>query len=222
MSDYPNNYDDSSALATTEDLQAAIMTLQHMVGTGLQKLTPPPGLSDWTVFNQGSTTIEDYRGNIRLAFPANTALGIRGIRRDAPSTPYKITAGLRWMPSSQDGSHVCLGWRDSIGGKLAVIRCRRAATPTINSSKYTSETAFSADYANHAVSWVTGQPLVWLQIEDDGTNRKVRYSNDGINFITLHSVGRSDFLTGDQIVFGLDSSGGAAECYAVLQHYEEA
>ena len=40
---------------------------------------------------------------------------------------------------------------------------------------------------------------MWFQIADDNTNRICSISQDGQNFDTFHSVGRTDFLTADQI-----------------------
>jgi hypothetical protein len=39
---------------------------------------------------------------------------------------------------------------------------------------------------------------LFLQIGDDGTNRLVKFSADGQNFETFHSIGRTDFLTADE------------------------
>jgi len=189
----------------------------------MRAVTPPAALSGWTVLNQGGSTIEDYRGGIRVVIPTSTAAGIRGFHKTAPSAPYSVTVGLLWMPAATDGAHVCAGWRQSSDGKLAVIRLRRANPPEAVSTKYTDESTFSANYTTHGVGWMPQGPLLWLQFEDDNSNRIVRYSTDGLNWVQLHTVGRTDFLTGDQLVFGLDNNGStASSAYAVLLHWAQA
>lgn len=187
------------------------------------KLTPPDALMNWTVLNQEEATIEDYRGAIRIVIPVDTAAGIRGFRKTAPSAPYVVTVGLMWMPAATDGSHVCAGWRQSSDGKLAVIRLMRQDSSGARSTKYTDESTISADYPGaQTVAWMTG-PIHWLQLEDDTSNRIVRYSTDASNWIQLHSVDRTDFLIGDQIVFGLDTNGSTVcGAYAVLVHWSQA
>jgi len=46
-------------------------------------------------------------------------------------------------------------------------------------------------------------PCLWFRITDDGTNRICHVSGDGQHFITIHSVGRTDFLTADEVFFGV-------------------
>jgi hypothetical protein len=44
-------------------------------------------------------------------------------------------------------------------------------------------------------SGATGTGLFCMAMVDDGANRKEKYSFDGKNWITYHSVGNTDFLT---------------------------
>jgi hypothetical protein len=80
----------------------------------------------------------------------------------------------------------------------------------MGSRKYTNATTYSADYALiSAISRVS--PLVlWLRIADNGTNRICSFSMDGENFIDFHSIGRTDFLTADEVGFFIDPYDGAA------------
>lgn len=187
------------------------------------KMTPPPALSNWSLLNQGAATIEDFRGGVRINIPASTAAGIRGFYKAAPARPYKITVAFYCIPGQSDGSHCCFGWRQSSNSALAVIRLRRANPVTLNSSKYTNETTFSAEYVSGGVNAqpFLGSAVLWLQFEEDNTKRYVRYSTDGLQFVELHSVTRTDFLTADQVMFGLDSNGAASGCYAVLLSWKE-
>ena len=187
----------------------------------LSKLTPPPALSNWTVLNQSSSTIEDYRGGIRIVLPASLAGGIRGFYKSAPSTPYTATFGFIGVHNNYDGAQICAGWRESSSGKMAVIRYRRESTPTVRSGKYSDVSTLSADYTTQYYSTLSMGAMIWFQISDDGANRSVSLSNDGLNWVLLHSVGRTDYCTGDQIIFGADTGAGALGGYAVLLSYLE-
>ncbi len=186
----------------------------------LFKFTPPIALSNWTIENQGTATVEDFRGAIRFVCPASLATGIRGIYKTAPSTPYTISAAFNWCPAIIDGCLVCLGFRQSSDGKMATIRLRRESTRMVYSGKWTDYDSFSANYTSASFNWLGGNVL-FLQITDDGTNRIVSVSVDGINWIPLHSVGRTDFLTADQVMFGVDNYGGSSGSYAVLLSWIE-
>ena len=65
-------------------------------------------------------------------------------------------------------------------------------------------------------------PMLWIQIADDGSNRTTSISIDGLNFVQTHSVSRTDFLTGDQLVFGIDSNGSSSPSYVALWHFATA
>ena len=69
--------------------------------------------------------------------------------------------------------------------------------------KFSSATAFSANYTS--IGWLAAAG-VWLQITDDGTNRKCLASNDGINYAQIHSIGRTDYLTADEVGFYVNNN----------------
>ncbi len=180
-------------------------------------LTPPPVLSNWTKLNQSTSTMSDAGNGILISLPA-IAAGMRAIYKTAPSTPYTFTVFCKGILNETAGSHVCFGWRESSSGKMVVIRYR-AADQSIRSSKYTNETTFSAEYVTKATTGISINAGLWFRINDDTTNRNVSISADGINFVTWHTVGRTDFCTGDQIVFGIESNGSSSPSYVQLMSY---
>jgi hypothetical protein len=187
----------------------------------LAKLTPPPALANWTKLNQSSATMADSKGAVVITLPA-IATGMRAIYKSAPSTPYTATFGFLGIHNDVDGAHIFVGFRESSSGKLAVCKYRREAAPTIRSSKYTNETTFSADYNSKNFAALSMGPMLWIQVADDGTNRTCAVSIDGINFVQTHTIGRTDFLTADQLVFGIDSNGSSSPSYAALWHFAAA
>lgn len=151
---------------------------------------------DFAWVNQDTATLTDHGA---LLLKPNGSAGFNLRAKTAPSTPYTVTAAFLVNPAS---ATVSIGFRQSSDGKLAILRMI-GATGGWNwrSSKYTNPTTFSADYSTTSI---TGQllSLVWFQIADNGTNRIIRYSNDGQHWTDHHSVGRTDFLTADQVVWG--------------------
>jgi hypothetical protein len=64
--------------------------------------------------------------------------------------------------------------------------------------------------------------MLWLRLEDDGTNRKAHYSIDGQVFRLLHSVGRTDYLTADEIGFCWEGNHASATFNGRLLSWKEA
>jgi hypothetical protein len=118
-----------------------------------------------------------------------------------------------------NGNGVIFGFRQSSDGKLAISRYLYLTSNNLmnlTSEKFTSATAFSASYSTEAI--LTYNPI-WVKVADNNTNRILSISPDGINWRDFHSVGRTDFLTADQIVFGV-STLSATEVNASLLSYE--
>lgn len=168
-------------------------------------LTKPPASSSFTWVNQGSATVTEEKDAIVLR--STTTSGSPNLRARtiaAPATPYTITALLQPGTIVKGNHSFGLLWRDSSGGGLVVFDLYTDGTDLVlRVSKYTSPTVFSADY--QAISaWTPWWPM-FLRIADNGTNRICSYSGDGQNFVQFHSVGRTDFITPDEIGFHINS-----------------
>jgi hypothetical protein len=130
--------------------------------------------------------------------------------RTIPAAPYVVTAAI--LPQLVFPANFVsfgLALRESGTGEIMTfgpVSDTGRGDPAgliMTATKFTNATTFSAHYtlvpANPpAAAWQMG-PCMWLQIEDDNTNRILRVSNDGRHFKQLFSVGRTDFLTPDQI-----------------------
>ena len=166
-------------------------------------LTPPiNGNFSW--INQGSATVSTTDGGIYLAVAAAAGVNVHLRVMNAPATPYVVTAlFITNMPTEASGVNG-LFWRQSSDGKLA--SCVVSGTTNIaraQATKYTNPTTFSAVYNS---VFLPTYHRIWLRIEDNGTNRICYYSFDGLHFQQFHSVGRTDFLTADQIGFAMDAN----------------
>jgi hypothetical protein len=93
--------------------------------------------------------------------------------------------------------------RQSSDGKIITFGPNAAAFPpgSVNVSvhKWTSATVFSATYSGSEIP-IYGL-VHWLRFTDNGTNRIFYHSHDGQTWVQHHSVGRTDFLTADQVGF---------------------
>jgi hypothetical protein len=172
--------------------------------------TAPP-TTGWTWANQsGAVAVEPtaYASN-QLSLASGTGTGLSVRYRTAPTVPYVITAGFHF--NGRSGVSFLRGgllFRQSSDGKLA-LNVLRLAEHAITAAKYTSPTTFSADYVSVFPGTFLGTRTIWLRIEDNNTNRISSYSWDGFNFIVLHSVARTDFLTADQVGWHIQTEGGA-------------
>jgi hypothetical protein len=151
---------------------------------------------------QGSATITD-RGGLHLSAPAAAAFSLRIRKWAAPATPWTYTFHARPLTngrSTVDAGVAGMGFRQSSDGKLHVLGLwpRHSAVGYVTSSKFATATSFSAHYVgpSEGVSFPIPD---WFQLSDDGTNRILRYGYDGQNWIDYHSIGRTDFLTADEI-----------------------
>lgn len=157
---------------------------------------------DFSWVNQASCSIVTTNGVVALVgSPAGNVTTLSCRVKTAPSTPYTITAFVQPMMLMKEYQSYGLCFRNSGTGAIAALSVLAVdaglTTPSIISGKYTNATTFSADYTARKVP----QMVQWLRIADNGTNRIVSFSGDGYNWIELHSVGRTDFVTADQVGF---------------------
>ncbi len=181
-----------------------------------------PSSSGWSWDNQGSATIDSSLGGLHLYVPAGTSTNSLRLRyRTAPSTPYTITAYFKPNILGATNGYFGFGFRQSSDGKLACALYEATpptATPTIYSAKFTNATTYSTSYTNIKRHEWGG----WLRIADNGTNRILSVSSDGKNWLAFHTVSRTDFLTADQVFFGVAPSSTSLEGAVTLMSWKEA
>lgn len=156
-----------------------------------------PVSGDFSWINQGGATIDAAYGQIYLSTPANAATSLSILKKAAPATPYIITVALFPYTVIANFQNVGICWRQSSDGKLVTAGMGYSAS-NILVDKWTNATTYSANYASIAT---TKFPPMFLRIEDDGANRKCYRSHDGRHFMLIHSVGRTDFMTADEVGF---------------------
>ncbi len=162
--------------------------------------TAPPS-SGWSWVNQGTATIDTTGGPIALTSVATSGDDIRAYVRTAPSTPYVITAHLRHNLTATAAAYCGLCWRQSSDGKLVTFQMQRETQMRV--IRWTNPTTYggAVDLDEVPPSW----SVEWFRISDDGTDRKVWISADGQHWVLLHSIGRTTFLTADQVGIAVNS-----------------
>jgi hypothetical protein len=192
----------------------------------------PPVLSNWAWINQGTATAVDEAGTIRLTAIANNGLDAKILKKSAPSTPYTITAAFEYYISNlgvvQQGGSFGLCWRQSSDGKL-ILNAHRIAT---NGGTFSPWSLFSEDWnsatsrsaANFTQTTSNAMPhfrpnLLWVRITDNGTNRIVYFSFDGLVWFQMLSETRTTFLTGDEVGFFINNDWGGQSGNSVFDNY---
>lgn len=157
----------------------------------------PPDDSEFSWDNQGTATVNEEGGGVWMTDTAGPH-ELRVRYKAAPATPYSITGlflnpfyGWSWPSSGlvfrESGSGKIHKWGEQFSGGI-----RRSA-------KWTTAAVFSAQYTGLPTTEDHASRMVWLRITDDGVNRICSWSYDGFHFKVDHTVGRTDFLTADQV-----------------------
>ena len=166
--------------------------------------------TDFTSINPGSTTYTtDANGNIVAEIVTAGAFDFRMLARTAPTPPYTIRAAMV-MPNgaiATAGPACGLGFRKT-NEQLTMFINQPDGASNLVVNNYTTPSTGLAN-AITAQIWETGRGgIFWMEIEDDNTDLKFRYSKDGISFSELGTIGRTSHMAGgpDQVVFWVDQT----------------
>lgn len=185
-------------------------------------MTPPPAVSGFTWVNQGGASAVETNGGIHMSCPSSGSTNIRALVKSAPATPYTITAAFLPRFFGISAFDVGLVFRQSGDGKLIVLELNGdngvPSGLSLTSAKLNSPTSWNANYVSIGA---LHQGLFWFQISDDGANRIWRFSADGQNWLDLHSVGRTDFLTADEVGFYVASTNATYGAAMTLLSWKE-
>ncbi len=162
--------------------------------------------SSFTWLNQGSATISDHGGNMRLYTPGSASLNIRGMYMAAPSTPYGVKmcfsrAAVTGDNSANDNQSFGMFFREAATGKIRwfVVR-RNTGKELLSIEAFNDETTFASSQISqrHHVAWPT-----WMRLRDNGSNTLFDFSEDGVDWIEAETMGRTlHFTTApDQVGF---------------------
>jgi hypothetical protein len=176
---------------------------------------------DFAWINQGAASVELTNGGIYLSEPAVGAVAnnLRIRKKAAPAAPYTITAAFLMDPWQKDFFTFGLLFRQSSDGKLHVLPIGVSTLWNIWSRKFTNPTTWSAEYTSQLP--ILHRQVMWLRIADDNTNRILSWSFDGYHWRVFHSVGRTDFLTADEVGFFIDVANTTYGYGTTLLHWKQ-
>lgn len=161
----------------------------------LGSVTVPP--TSWTWLNQGSAVITSETYGERLALPADATTSFHVRYLAAPATPYTLTACLYLDAIGANTSTCVLLWGDNADLLETYGLYAEASAMALRGQRWSSPTGFGGEDVGY--NW--SDHAMWLQLEDDGTNRKVRVSHTGEagTFVEVLSKGRTGHLTPTRI-----------------------
>ncbi len=170
-------------------------------------LTNPPAASGFSWDNQDTCSLVDDKGGLLLTVDAaSDHSGPHVAYMTAPSVPYTLTVGFlmrMFSPANTAWLGVC--WRESSSGKIVTFSPfgSQDQSMAVVVHKWNNSGSSSAAYTGSQAVSAFQCPMAWVRLVDDNSNRICQVSPDGRNWITVHSVGRTDFLTADQVgLFG--------------------
>lgn len=212
------------------------------IGTGSSMgvtLTAPPS-SGWTTSTLGSATItSSLDGRLVTApFVSGSNNWRTEYRTLSPTSNYTFTVYLEPSadtPTSGSFFDTGLILRNGTSGSFIHFGMSQYIDSTsgncqwlVIAQKWTNATTFSADYFSSTSGKDVGRYpsaslfIRWLRIVDDGTNRKFQYSLNGVDWATIYSIGRTDFITPDQVGWGVDNNSISGTGYCRLRHWSVA
>lgn len=138
---------------------------------------------------------------------ASGGANIRGRFGNVPATPWSLTMCFSLTQNLKAFQSCGLAFRDNSGAMHIfdyVSFNVGTSVANLRATKFNNPTTFNADYTFLACPQVPR----YMRIADNGTSRICSWSMDGINFLTLHTIGRTDFLTTTQVgvIVGCENS----------------
>lgn len=204
QSSRPGTLSDGERYFATDSPFINIYTSGGWVSYYAPLCVPPPPAASWTIINGSLCALTDTAAGLNLTrITGNTTQA--GAFIAVPATPYKIAVKIRVAGSSNDAnSWAGLYWLDSTSSPdkftMAISRCNTNFI-NYNGSSFTSSSPsyHTAVYdPNDKVIGLNG-PETHMIFEDNGTNRYIHNSADGVNYVTLSGWPRA---RNDNAVYG--------------------
>jgi len=172
--------------------------------------------------NQGTATQDVLHGGSYITTTAIAGDSIRLRKKTAPATPYTITAYIMGPGSIVSANNFGLMWRESSTGKLVAFNIT-ANGNNVSTAKWTNPTTFSATYTTKSILnyFGMGGAGFWFRIQDTGVNRNCYTSADGVHWSLFHTVGRTDFLTANEVGYYVNAVSATLGCSLWLLSWQE-
>jgi hypothetical protein len=183
--------------------------------------------SSFTWNNQGGATSADENGTVLLTAPTDTGRALRILERSAPSTPYTYIGAFTPQVSG-DGSAAPgfgMAFRESSSSKLMLFEYSFNdffnGQPLIQVARWSdSNTRFTTNFGGHYI--MLKSEVVWVKIENNGTNLKWYVSADGFEWIQYFSESKTAYFSGnpDKVAFfACNESNGSGTAFNLRCHH---
>jgi hypothetical protein len=234
-----------SLVLTAASIDRHLQDYDFMVGysqPALAKLVDDDGstlltAASFTDVNAGgSDSKTDQNGTILLRKATQAGVSAYALVRTAPSTPYLYIGAFRALllieATSVDKATFGMCFRESSTGKLTTLEIGTEGTAS-GGPRYLFWSVVNRSGPTSAGTVIAGSPTFnlvpigcnafWQRIEDDGTNLKFYLSMDGVNWIQIHSVGRTTHMAGgpNQVGWYVDNASNSKEILVRLAHWSK-
>lgn len=182
--------------------------------SGLPGIAPyvEPVLSNFTWFNQGSAVAVQQGAAIAITCPIDSSGTWRMLLQAVPSVPYTATLLINspWLTINYMGAALCLYY--STGSELIAFQ---------KSTNTTYGNLLQYVHGGTAVTYTStqGMDMLWLRMQDNGTNRIASISIDGYNFIPYYTESRTNYITPNYIGFGIQPNSSTYPTTALIQSW---
>lgn len=189
---------------------------------GFGTLTDPPAIADWTAMNTSAGWAAQVANNkLHMQHTGQGGDVLRGYYRTKPATP-KVTCAFMAMRNQGNGA-----WQQ-IGLFVYDNNNNKTRSFLLNASgNFIGENwngAGTSDAGGGSIEDCTAGffqgPLVWMQIEEEVTNRIIRISPNGVYWIDILSEAKTTYATTTHIGFGIYDTGTQISV-ATLVHWKE-
>jgi len=180
-----------------------------------------PVSSNYSWINQGSggtaVSIDTSHGGEKMITGASgSSAGFTERVKATPGVPFTQTFGFLYAGAGTMGLAVMnatpslLAWRSASADTTV-------AQPFLGWDSWSNPTAPSGGSQIVAAGSLRlwSGPILWMRYQDNGTNRILSTSSDGITFIPWRSESRTSFLTATQIGYLILST---STCYIWMIH----
>lgn len=159
----------------------------------------PPAISQFTFVNQIGSTATTGSNGLYLSTPQNGSDQVSLLVMPLPAAPYTLIGRSTHLLAGTMHAGYCL--YDSASGKVQTYSWGSSTWYVFD---WSSPTSYAGTTARN-VPFSAFSPLRWIKIRDDGTNRTISLSNDGINWNQVYQIGRTDFLTPTSVGIYVDA-----------------
>ncbi len=153
-------------------------------------------LQNWQWINQGSATSSGSNGALTITAPATASESMKILKQIAPATPYTKIGRVLFGGFLVDNARCGVIFRQSSTGKIIPFQISSFTSLwKVFVDKFTDATTYSGS------SYVSGWPSpgqwfdTFFRIQDDGVNLIFSLSPDKVNWTTVTTQSRTDFMT---------------------------